>query len=179
MGFFDFGSASEDRDGPRYTLPERHSDRFDDSVITLRSSKQSSPFLSEEDHGELVAVHTAAFTAAAYLKKPKKKKKKKKNFVFLLRATQDHCNRKIVYQSMKNNNKKKRISMKKKNERRGKMEMSHLNLLIAVVHVQDHSTNTRESYITSSMVSVTVDLGSFTRNGLPRDYRMIEYPGLG
>lgn len=70
--------------------------------------------------------------------------------------------------------------MKKKNERRDKMEMSHLNLLIAVVHVQDHSTNTRESYITSSMVSVTVDLGrSFTRNGLPRDYRMIEYPGLG
>lgn len=74
---------------------------------------------------------------------------------------------------------KKRISMKK-NERRGKMEMSHLNLSIAVAHVQDHSTNTRESYITSSMVSVTVDLGrSFTRNGLPRDYRMIEYPGLG
>lgn len=74
---------------------------------------------------------------------------------------------------------KKRISMRK-NERRGKMEMSHLNLSIAVVHVQDHSTNTRESYITSSMVSVTVDLGrSFTRNGLPRDYRMIEYPGLG
>lgn len=68
----------------------------------------------------------------------------------------------------------------KRNEHRGKMEMSHLNLLIAVVHVQDHSTNTRESYITSSMVSVTVDLGrSFTRNGLPRDYRMIEYPGLG
>lgn len=35
--------------------------------VTLRSSKRSSSFLSEEDHGEFVPVHIAALTAAAYL----------------------------------------------------------------------------------------------------------------